>query len=350
VTEKNSALAPFLVSAPGSANTLEPDDYLKRLDMTQRLLLTDRGLHYLAQYGTGARHFDVDLLAAVRTADGPDAEVSRRLACRRIARKLSFQAAVHLDGWLADLETGPLIRTVLETGNGALFCDRVVPGTFLIGVSVPLGDSSSSALSVPDVDTADSALALLISELRQEILLSTQDLGGWDSEQLRERLRQAELDVAAAPAEVSSGVAVTTVVDGRQDDHRGVALCREKVSPADLHLVALYDDDGLLFSVDVLNDERLYLSRQNYTATLDRRTRYQRLGVELPAYLRELSRTARSVIGGPLQRGVLDVEQGAIYYRRLDNTQYLMGLTLYQDQVKRAEDALLEISLAWPDA
>ena len=343
------ALSSYVVYDPGTV-PVEDNGHEERVALAEELLLSNDGLHYLAQYGRGIRQFDIDVLSAVAENDGPDGAEQRRAGCRRIARKLSFQSTVHLDDWVADLQTGPLIRTVLETSAGAIYCDRVVPGTFLVGATVAMGETPSPLLARPDVERSDSALALLISEIRRRLILSSQDLGGWESEQIRERLRNAEREaLAASVAETITNRVVTPVVDGEWHQHPAVALCRDKIHPRDLHLVALFDEGTLVFSVDVFNDERILIDRPGTVTAAARRGRYQDKGLELPAYIRELARTARGVIGGPLQRAVLDVEQGAIYYRRLDNFRYVMGVTLFQDQVKQAENLLAEICSAWPN-
>lgn len=315
------------------------------------LVLLDEGLHYLAGYGVGVRYFDVDVLRALYPDGAAETlAVQCRADCRKIGRKISFQAARHLNEWLAALETGFLIRTVVRTGQGAIYCDQIVPGQYLIGATVPQPvPEAAPQVRRPSLRQVDQSLALCVADIRQEILLHTKDLGGWESERLRQELllaqqadRSAEAAAPAGPPELTEPFAVGDLT------HPGVEACRRAVSPANLHLVALFDDAEPVFGVDVLNHASGSTAGRCALSATARRERYRTVGIELPAYLRELARTARDVIGGPMVSAVLDVDHGALYYQRLNSTQYLLGVTLLQSEVANAEAALMRIVESWP--
>jgi hypothetical protein len=71
-----------------------------------------------------------------------------------------------------------------------------------------------------------------------------------------------------------------------------------------------------------------------------RRKFYNDFAMELSNVVSTLGRLTRSSVGGRLFRLVLDVEQGAIFYYRLRVNDYLVGVTLDQDQVHVADDKM----------
>jgi len=322
-----------------------------RVSRARDLVLGNGGLHYVAEYGVGFRYFEVDVLRALDSPGRNDAGAQRRrVLCRKIGRKISFQTARHLNEWLAPLETGPLIRTVIRTRGGAIYCDRIVPGQYLVGATVPRTASASHLLRHdPSFDEVDEALALCVADIRSEILLRAQNLGGWESGRLREELLQAENanrgGEAGAPEQDRGSAQPFQAGDLT---HPAAALCRAAVSVRNLHLVALFDEERQIFSIDVLHHDASTAGLVSTLGAVARRERYHEIGAELPAYLREVARTARDVIGGPMVSAVLDVEQGAVFFQRLTVTQYLVGVTLHQSEVATTEGILRRLVDAWP--
>ena len=92
-------------------------------------------------------------------------------------------------------------------------------------------------------------------------------------------------------------------------------------------------------SVDVL-DANSTTSHFGGVAADLRRSMYEQIGTALQYEIAEFDRLLR-----PLSRHrpgrdrtVLDVESGAIYHHVLDSDRYLLGVTVYQDEVEYAED------------
>lgn len=348
-TGSDHALEPYLAE-----HALPRSGALARLDgfagAVRDLVLSDRGVHYLALFAPGSRMFEVDVLAAVAPGDaGRGAAEARRVICRIVGRKLTFHSAWHLDDWLAQLRTGPLIRTVLRTDRGAVYCFRVVPDAYLFGATVAAGSDTGAVLAAAEFDVVDREVGWLAEDIRRQIRLAAVDYGGWTSERWRQELERAEQEASQPelrPAGDSPPDGQITVSGA--DGHRAVGICRAEVAPDQLHSVGLFDNGEPIFSVDLLSDESLYSGREYLVADPIRRQRLQTMGVEVPAYLRELARTARPLIDGPVRTAVLDVEHGALFYRRLGSTRYLVGLTMYQERVHPAEEALDRIFARWP--
>lgn len=288
-------------------------------------------------------------LEDIRPAAGsPDVDGTRR-ACRRIAERVSFDTDDKLDRRLAGLGTGRLIRTVLASDRGAVYCDQAVPGSYLVGVTIdlPSDPTARRALSY----RADQAIADRVEEFREKIHGRRYDLGSWYSEHERELLRAGAIRPrdSAKPRATRVTSTVTPVVTGVQD-HPAVRAAAATVRPQDLHLVAVFNLGELAFCVDVLHDAAVeeQIRAERRPSTAERRQWYLDLGRDLPDYLRELARAARGAIGGPLSRAVLDVEDGAVYYRRLDTSSYLIGLTVFQERVFPAERRVDSLMDDWP--
>lgn len=113
-----------------------------------------------------------------------------------------------------------------------------------------------------------------------------------------------------------------------------VDLCRQRLSPKDLHYVAYYVKRQPIFRVDVLNDPAL--ARFHGVATTeDRRAGYERHGRTIDRMMGKLNAEFRMMDSGALIRLVLDVERGALYYYVVhsESERFIVGVTLDQDMV-----------------
>lgn len=301
------------------------------------LLASEPELHYVSWCTDGRCDHHEDRLTGERAEDS-------RAACHKLARKASFQIDHPLTDWLADLRTGPLIRVVLQTDRGVAYCDQIIPGSYLFGLLLQLPDDPARRTEL--VNRVDATVSGAVERFRDEIHAREYDLGGWRSEGLSDTLRSAQPHRPPPTGIPEQRTAATSVTVSGRDDHPAVAVCRSAVRPYDLHLVALVENGRQVFGVDVLRDRQF--DGDGWSGAGDRRARYARLAIELPDYVRELGRTARASIGGPLRRVVLDVESGAIYYRWIDESRYIVGLTLYQPRVGSAERQLDALLAAWP--
>ena len=123
---------------------------------------------------------------------------------------------------------------------------------------------------------------------------------------------------------------------------RIVDICKPVIAPTDLHFVAYFVNHSCRFYLDVLDDPKL--SRFFDNATPDgRRDQYVEHGYYLDRLLTGLNRSFLKIDSGILIRVVLDVERGALYYYWLDEHRYLIGVTLNQEMVDKADRKMVHL-------
>ncbi|WP_367137561.1 hypothetical protein [Saccharothrix sp. HUAS TT1] len=282
-------------------------------------------LHYLAHYSSGVFDFGVDALGEPAAEPGALPGGSRREELKRLGRHLTFQVAT-LDRALQEVRTGRLIRTVLHTEEGALFCDSVVPTEHVVGLVLDHA-GAGPLFGHPAVDEADRAVAELATLLRRQLSLGSLNPGGWES---AEPVAPLEVEQEAQP-HVTAG-------DGP------LTACLAAVRAQDLHLVAHVVAGEVRAMVDCLGDPSLAPFFKQITVDARRRF-YQGFVQELGAVTTKLNRAVNPVVGGLLERLVLDVEMGAIYYYRLRAGEYLVGVTIDQARVRAADDRMSELTV-----
>ncbi|WP_433262773.1 hypothetical protein ACQPZF_30415 [Actinosynnema sp. CS-041913] len=277
-------------------------------------------LHYLAHYSSGVFDFGVDALGDPPSPPDALPGGTRREELKRLGRHLTFQVT-SLDRALQEARTGRLIRTVLHTEQGALFCDSVVPTEHVVGLVLDHA-GAGPLFGHPAVDEADRAIAELATGLRGELSLGSLNPGGWETFGAPQALP------GAGPREphVSAG-------EGALD------ACAEAVRAQDLHLVAHVAGGEVLAMVDHLADPSLGPFFKQVTVEARRRF-YLGFVRELGGLATRLNRAVRPVVGGLLVRAVLDVEMGAVYYYRLGPGEYVVGVTIDQAQVGEADDRM----------
>jgi hypothetical protein len=286
-----------------------------------------REIQHLAHYGDGVFDFSVDWLDQHATAH------PHRHDLQRLGRALSFTLD-RMDRTLQEVRTGAMIRMVLQTRNGVAITNAVVTRKNLVGLVLDQPTPSGTGeRPTAQVATADRAISALATELRKLIQLRSTNPGGWE-------------DDTAEPIEAEEEVGAPFVSTPTTPDQRDAAVieaCRRAVRPRDLHLVAYCADNEVVFTADHLDSPVLgpFFTVLNVAT---RRKFYQEFSRELSALVVELGRTVRGVLGGPLQRLVLDVEQGAVYYYRLRPCTYLVGVTLHQNRVSQADARLAELA------
>jgi hypothetical protein len=284
----------------------------EQLALCRAAISGGRGLRYLAHYTNGVFDFAVHDLDPVPDDDPHE----------RTGRHFSSETS-ELDRALRGVRSGQLIRVVLQTRDGAIYCCSVVPNEYLVGF----------ALDAAQVRSADVATAELVTELRRLAGQGAQNPGGWFA------AKPVGEDTGDFPVQRGSG-------DPRYENHdetTGFEPCRAAVSVADLHYVALWRNGAPSVVADHLEHRSVarFLGRVDADA---RRRRYREFGAQLPTIVGQLSRSVESVLGIRTTRLTLDLEQGAIYYRRVRAGEFLVGVTLDQDQVAHTEDKIAELS------
>ncbi|QQQ74562.1 hypothetical protein IOD16_25835 [Saccharothrix sp. 6-C] len=287
-------------------------------------------LHYLAHYSSGVFDFGMDALGDPPPTPDALPGGTRREELKRLGRHLTFQVAT-LDRTLQEVRTGRLIRTVLHTEEGALFCDSVVPTEHVVGLVLD-HTGAGPLLGHPAVEEADRAVAGLATRLRAQLSLGSLNPGGWESAQ----------DVAPLPVgeEVVAHVTVGEEAGAHVTAGEGpLTACLAAVRAQDLHLVAHVDGGEVRAMVDCLGDPSLAPFFKQVTVDARRRF-YHGLAQEFGALTTKLNRAVNPVVGGLMARLVLDVEMGAIYYYRLRAGEYLVGVTIDQARVRAADDRM----------
>jgi hypothetical protein len=122
---------------------------------------------------------------------------------------------------------------------------------------------------------------------------------------------------------------------------RILAAAETQISTADLHYVAYHVDGLCQFSIDVM-DRPDILTDDKVTGD-QRRAQYLRHGIKLNRLMVGLNNEFRSIDSGILLRVVLDVERGALYYFWVDESRFLIGVTLDQSQVHKADAKMVHL-------
>ncbi|MBW4721036.1 hypothetical protein [Saccharothrix obliqua] len=274
-------------------------------------------LHHLAHYSSGVFDFGVDVLGDPPPPPGALPGGTRRDELKRLGRHLAFQVTA-LDRVLQEARTGRLIRTVLHTEEGALFCDSVVPTEHVVGLVLDHADPGP-LFGHPAVDAADRAVAELATALRAELSLGSLNPGGWETFG----------GVVPLPARVDVTPHVAVAGDA-------LDVCLDALQDRDLHLVAHVAGGEVRTLVDRLADPALGPFFKQIAVEARRRF-YHGFARELGELATRLNRAVRPAVGGLLVRAVLDVEMGAIYYYRLAAGEYVVGVTIDQSRVGEAD-------------
>jgi hypothetical protein len=296
--------------------------------------MVDR-LAYLAHYSSGAFDFSIDVLGDLpRSADTLPGN-TRRDELQRLGRALS-SAMTSLDRTLQEVRTGALIRTVLDTKEGAAFCNSVVPREYLVGLVLDREPRVPGELltRAADIRATDKAMAQLVDQLRRRVKLPSGNPGGWKSADEVETL---------PPIEPSGGPVVSVFAGMGKTADRVAQACKLAIRPDDLHFVAYCADHEIVFAADYLGDRSLAPYFTLITVAT-RRKYYLEFSRELCSHVTKLSRATSGVLGGLLLRCVLDVEQGAIYYYRIKPGAYLIGVTIDQSRVSIADDRMSRLA------
>lgn len=282
----------------------------------ERALASDAVVTHLAHYSQGLHNFSVDRL-------GTD-ESRRREELVALGRTLSLLHA-GFDRTLRDVRTGALVRTVLHSMQGAAICVVIQPGDLLVGV-VSAQEDGGPLSEVARVRSADVTASRLAVGLRAQTRQSSYNPGGWET-----------VDDQLAPfVTAATEPAVSVRVPAGRGVDRARAALAETLRRGDVHFVAYHVDGQVAVSGDTFGAPELEVFFTQITVDARRRF-YLSFTRELATSLTSLNRSVTPVPGGRLLRLVLDVEQGAVYYYRLDSRRYLVGVTLDQGRMPQAD-------------
>lgn len=335
---------------PGSVTLFEDrashadDRFSMAMSLCRKVVLSMQGVHYLAYYAEGVYDFAIDMLADI--ADHVDQAARsidyRRNDYERIGCQLS-NAVKSLDDTLQKVRTGALIRTLLHASRGMICCNSVVLNEYVVGLTFDISALPTSDIPLTELVGAkktDIAISRLTTALRRQLSLQSLNPGSWISP--KPVSDEAGSDRWSHP---STKQDVPPHIEGAADDEVADLFLTE-VDPDDLHYLAHCREGEVTFSVDQLGHPQLGLFFTQITVN-ERRSFYRDFCCQLPVIIGQFSRMAGSAIGGRLERVVLDVEQGAIYYYRIRIGEYLVGVTIDQNQVAQADDKMARLTLGY---
>ncbi|MEU8380071.1 hypothetical protein, partial [Streptosporangium sp. NPDC048865] len=139
-----------------------------------------------------------------------------------------------------------------------------------------------------------------------------------------------------------SEILIRTMPNAGPSVEKALASCVAMVDQDDLHFVAYFADQRCCFYTDVLEDADL-AHFFHETDQEERRTIYLKAGNQLNWLTQRLNRQLRRLEGGVLIRTVLDVERGAMFFYWIDETRYLIGVTLDQRKVDVSDDKMARL-------
>lgn len=298
------------------------------IELVSRYIASSPHLQRVAHYTSGIHDFGVDVLRDPALAR-PESEgriESRRARYLRGGQNLTFMVGRE-DDRLQDLRTGRIIRTVLHSDRGAIFCTPVRRGEHLTGLCLD-GRRES-------VDTADLRLARLVTAVRGQLGLGSQNPGGW----LTARPVSREISLEPGQDEKADDDAFVF----HAEDGAAAGIFRAAVGPDQLNFVATYKKGELISAGDCLDAPSI---RHLFTQMTPgaRRQAYREVGKNFHVIATQFSQLMRAALNGHLVRVVFDVEQGAIYYYRLPGDIYMVGVTLVQSQVSVADHLMAELA------
>ncbi|MBO0805763.1 MAG: hypothetical protein J2P25_22155 [Nocardiopsaceae bacterium] len=283
------------------------------------LLTAGRGPHYIAHATYGLRDFGAG--APDRWAPGTTEQ-----ALDNAGSQLNLMVT-QLDVACEPLDSGPLIRVVVQGDSGALFHFVKVPGQAFFAV---LFDGAADA-----VHQADRALAELARASVERIGGRPLLWGGFTRRENSDELWVPYQAAKGAPGPVRPAFA------GPGDDvpEAAAQACGAALSPDDLHAIGIYRRGQVAWATDIFETPALAPLFQRVTPK-SRRRGYARVADQVRLQTRRIYRLLEVTGSGRLERLVLDVARGAIYALPLGGDDYLVGVTLVQSRVDDADQKM----------
>ncbi|MEU6025116.1 hypothetical protein [Micromonospora sp. NPDC047134] len=299
--------------------------FRKKRNLCRQLLLDNPSVYHLAHYTGGVLDFSLDLLAhdSAPPGRGHTDLTQRREAYRRVGAQLVYRAA-ELSRRVWHLQCGGLVRLAAQTRLDYVFCNTTTGGEHVVGFA------STAPAAGPVVDPAtasqaDQGAARLATDLRGLVRQPSQNPGGWQTETYVPP--SSDGDIRPYLTEVGDSEAVLL----------------QALRPSGLHYLSHHRLGEQVGAVDILGHPDLEQYFNRGATVADRRTGYKRLARDLSLLALQVSRDLRRAITGEVERLVLDLEIGAVYYYLLAPDEYLFGVCLDQDWVSHADQAMWRV-------
>jgi len=275
------------------------------------------GLDYIAHITSGIWDFSVHF---------PAPEL-RSESFEKAARQLSLIVA-RIDATADQLDSGPLIRVVVQGNHGALFHMLKVAGQNFFAVTM---DGARET-----VNKADRALAQIVDSAARRVGSPSLLWGGY-----RNRQGTGDLWLPGATVLLDEYPVRSASAAGLQPVPEEVARrCRDVLDVNEIHFLAIYRHDTLVWRADLFADRALASFFQRATPA-SRRRGYDKVIRQVTMQTGRIMQLLALVRSDVLTRLVLDVARGAIYVLPLgDREHYLVGVTLVQAQVANADSKM----------
>ncbi|MFF8606211.1 hypothetical protein ACF06X_09755 [Streptomyces sp. NPDC015346] len=339
--------------APHRTETLtehhwSPERHGRITQLCEEAVASEPGMRSLSHYSNGILDFVVG-----RTDRPPLSSMVAETGDERQDESLPgsrlLLCAQDLGALLRPLGTGELMRTVVANGQGGLWGGRVKPGEYLAALT----DSGAS------VDAVDAAMNRLVTRIRTDVHSLPDELPGGDvSAEPRPGLTPVSASRSVslgAPGTDAGGAAPrvdfgTAAAPDPAYEERLRALWRQHVNTTDLQYAGYYRDLTLVCAGDVFDAPDLG-PRFIDVSVRSRRTAYRDLSRGLRGHLVRLTDALHLVAPAedgrpPLDRLVLDVQEGAVYVVWTSAREFLIGVTLDQTQVRNADIRLNRLASA----
>ncbi|NLU78207.1 hypothetical protein HCA58_07400 [Micromonospora sp. HNM0581] len=297
--------------------------FRKKRNLCRELLLGDTGVYYVAHYTGGVLDFTLDLLdhpSAPAAVDDASA-AQRRDAHGRAGAQLVYRAA-DLSRRVWELQCGALVRLAVQTRTDLVFCNTVIGGEHVVGFGWLPEQPSDVVVDPAQASDIDRAAARLATALRQLVRLPSQNPGGWQT-----------AGDAQEPVASSNANFVAYVVGVPES----AELLSTALRPAGLHYLSHHRAGEQTAAADILRHPDLESFFSRGVTVAGRRARYERLAGDLSLLALQVSRDLRRTVAGQVERLVLDLEIGAVFYYLLGPEEYLFGVALDQDWVTQAD-------------
>jgi hypothetical protein len=279
-----------------------------------RAVVAGGALRYIAHFTSGV----FDFAAEAGGAPGGPALEARDRAGQRLGLIVS-----ELDEACQPLDSGPLIRVVVQGEAGAMFHYLKLAGQSFAGFCE---DGSPAA-----VDRADRQMAQLTEKAVGRLGAASMNWGGFQA-----REQSGEFDRLYQNAPAAQAAPVPHVARDRHSvPAAAAAACKAALNPADLHYAGIYHLGQPAWYADILDAPELAPFFQRVTPQF-RRTGYAELIRQVHLHSRGLTQLLATVHSRQLTSLVLDAARGAVYVMPLSRDDYLVGVTLTQSQVARA--------------
>ncbi|NVI88468.1 hypothetical protein [Actinomadura sp. BRA 177] len=302
----------------------------EKLKSLGREALRGRTVQYFAYYVRGNQLFWQDTFDSDDEPgiESPDDAKRKREWVHATGQRLNYVVA-RLDKAFSPVQSGRLIRCVFDVGDGAVFYHSPFFGEYLVG----------AVLADTPVDVADATMGQLCDRVRLIRGYGGHlNLAGADTEY--------DVDVDEADLAEDEPYIDEFGLNGSRPELSG--HFRSALSAEALHYVMYLEGAEPIRSADLLRHPRL----EPLTVGTDhdaRRKHYERIGKLTYITSHRMDRTLLPLLGGVLRRVVLDVEAGALYFRRLGEDDALIGVTLDQAKVAVAEASLNTLAQAIAD-